>query len=797
MCEKIQNEKNKEFGETSPIKNINQLSTLEIEDLIPGLPKFEKNYENRDTNLFKEDILNYLRDRDKCIYGLINTYKEQVTKAESNYLELTKRISNNYSDILSSQAELNNRLDKLNTYDGFCTKTNDQLISHEIRINNLREDLQKSTQKYDKIYLENLELPGYIGKYSKYKNCQVFFEDVIKEINKMNTYKEKNTLDLKAYKEKLEANIKTFNALVENNNKSQIKYISEMYEKNFKECKSLIDTLDERISDMRIENSRYSVELISKSMNLTKEWDKIQNIKEEIMKDFNEKIQDFKIVSNNTVNSFNDFQDEFISIKRKFLELAEFIKDVRFRKNIGGDVKKRDIKNITKKIIGKKGCGKAIDKEKERILMEYNFKDEKIDLKRSVSHELDGKLKSYIKGMTNAEELKQDSKIHDESSDKGRRKSKIDNNNAKNIESNLSLRKHKSNNIVNVVHNLRNLKKEKTETRSEESENSENNSISNVAQSYNSKYSTTIEKGGNKQANYGSCSYSTHKFLYKDILIDTDDKIINELASDLEQTNNKGNDNKEKSEKIQTLINKIEPMNINMNINKIENLNYNHSEKNNKKQSAEMKIEDSNENNNKENKPIDNIILNFDKKLTNIEIYTKEKIVDLISQIENLRQLFNNNNKNHNTTTNQLFKFPSYTNININTNALNPKMNKKEAPIVEIGGRMMNYKIPKKYLLNSNNVIAAKDKENNNSISNSNKDLLLINKGETNPLKEVSYRIKTGKPTNSVKSIINRTFGGNNNTIIFSNMANDFNNKFLKGIEKKSINGNTMNKKTK
>ena len=153
MCEKIEEEKNKEFGETSPIKNINQLTTLELEDLIPGLPKFEKNYENRDTNLFKEDILNYLRDRDKCIYGLINTYKEQVTKAESNYLQLTKRISNNYSDILSSQAEINNRLDKLNTYDGFCTKTNDQLISHEIRINNLREDLQKSTQKYDKLYL--------------------------------------------------------------------------------------------------------------------------------------------------------------------------------------------------------------------------------------------------------------------------------------------------------------------------------------------------------------------------------------------------------------------------------------------------------------------------------------------------------------------------------------------------------------------------------------------------------------------------------------------------------------------
>ena len=41
----------------------------------------------------------------------------------------------------------------------------------------------------------------------------------------------------------MELNTKTFIALVDNNNKSQIKYINEMYEKNFKECKNMIDIL--------------------------------------------------------------------------------------------------------------------------------------------------------------------------------------------------------------------------------------------------------------------------------------------------------------------------------------------------------------------------------------------------------------------------------------------------------------------------------------------------------------------------------------------------------------------------
>ena len=106
-------------------KNIEQANLLpsekkaseDIEQLIPDLPKFEKNYENKDMNLFKDDILNYLKDRDKCIFGLIKKYQEKIEKTESNYAELTKRISNNYSDILSSQAGINNRLDKLNSYE--------------------------------------------------------------------------------------------------------------------------------------------------------------------------------------------------------------------------------------------------------------------------------------------------------------------------------------------------------------------------------------------------------------------------------------------------------------------------------------------------------------------------------------------------------------------------------------------------------------------------------------------------------------------------------------------------------
>ena len=781
---------------------------------MPEFPKFEKIYENKDLNMFKEDILNYLKERDIITFNLIRIYQDKIETTEKNYLELTKRISNNYSDILSSQAKINNRLDKLNSYESFSSKTNDQLISHEIRINNLREEYNKSVQKYDKIYLDNLELPGYIGKYSKYKNCQVFFEEVIKEINKLNSYKEKNTLDLKAYKDKLELIIKTFNTLVDNNNKSHIKYINEMNEKNNKDCKNMIDALGDRMTEMRIENSRYAVELIGKSINLTKEWDKIQGIKEEIMKEFNSKIHDFRIVSNNTVNSFHDFKTEFTLIKRKFFELAEFIRDVRFRKNIGGDVKKKEIKVIAKKITGKKPCGESIDKEKGKELLEFNFKNEKIDknekndLRQSVSQEPGSKIKSYIKGVTNAEELNKDSKIHDLSSGKIKRKSKMElRKNPKNINTKEEFIIRRKQKIPTVVvygpSNLKKLdtsKKENTGMNSEESEISENNnSISNLIysnQTNNKNINISAEGIGSKNTNLDS--NTNNRYLFKDVPIETDDKIINELASELEQTNNKKDDSKnkgEKDKKIQNLINKIEPMNINMNINKIENLNVDNNH-NNSHRIPEIKstlLEEKKDNNylsnqnniNPNTNSLDKKMNNFDQKITNLEVYTKEKIIDLIGQIENLRQLFLNTNKLPSFTTSPLFNFTSSCN-NTNTNNSNQPSRGKEAHIVEIGAKLLPppSKVSKKYISNSNNAINIKEKDKESSKDTNS---VFSNKNDINITRDINHRIKTGKNPTSIKTIINKTLGGNNNTIIFSNMANDFNSKFLKGVEKRTI----------
>ena len=309
--------------------------------------KFDITYKNKELNKFKDEILSYLRNRDYYFIEKLKNLKSQADITDKNLDNLSEVMNKNFSTILSTQAEANTKLDKLKIYDAFVNKANDKLISHEIRINCLREDLTKTTQKYDKIYLDNLEVPGYIGRCSKYANCKIFFTDIIKEMDKFNTYREKNIIDLCTYKERLENIIKMFQNLVDNNNDSQIKYITQL---NDKTNKNLLEIIEEKISNVRVNNSKFSIDLLNKTSEINELYEKINSIKEFIIKEFDLKIEELNKKAEETNNNFEDYKIEYAIIRKKFLELAEFIKSGKFSRNFGPIFGKKDINLMAKKL---------------------------------------------------------------------------------------------------------------------------------------------------------------------------------------------------------------------------------------------------------------------------------------------------------------------------------------------------------------------------------------------------------------------------------------------------------------
>ena len=92
--------------------------------------------------------------------------------------------------------------------------------------------------------------------------------------------------------------------------------------------------LDESINNIKIENGKYSFDLIKKSEDLQNQINTFKNIEQDINTKLKEQSEKYQNYNNDLVKLFESQSDEFKLIKSRFTELSEFIKDVRFMRNL-------------------------------------------------------------------------------------------------------------------------------------------------------------------------------------------------------------------------------------------------------------------------------------------------------------------------------------------------------------------------------------------------------------------------------------------------------------------------------
>ena len=716
-------------------------SNNNISKIINSQPQLTKKYSIDELNYLKDDIMYYFKQ--KFEEYSTNLYENiiKINKIEKNFEEMTNNININYNKIIDTQAKMQSELDKVKNYDSFSNNVNDKLISHEVRLNNLREEFSKATQKYDKIYLDNLELPGFIGRCAKYKNCQIFFNEVIKNLGTLNQFREKNILDLKSYKEKLENIIKSFNILVDNNNKAQIKYVNSLNQKNITDCKNMMDILDEKIRDVKVDNAKYSLDIMRKTEEMHKKWDKIEKIKDDIFEEFNKKSNEFNKMNSDTLDKFDEFKKEYKIIRDKFFELADFIKDIRFQKNIKNIYSqilyRKNIKSICKslnELNDIKNYEKGDEKDLELIKnistiermnfkinknnstceqnlntsqdlspdklneyihnkthhikksVEYNspYKSNKINRNDRISLIRNNKTIDYTQKSFNNKDLKNLSVFSYQSSGKienDKEKEKEESKN--NIYNNYIKKKNNQKIIIESKFDTSTPSKKKTIKKPNNEDSNSialdnqstnanyNNSNSNTANELNNNYSFSSVSAFSLNYNNNNPNANTNannKISFNDICLQANDKVIKEMASELEQST-------AKKDYKPSIKEKIEPKNLNKEVKEEkENLDTSNSNKNNKKDNIKNTIRNSkdiksNSSLKKESnelilygnnpKAIDKKFFMTDKKLLDLEEFTKDKFMEIKSQIEKLKVVNPDVNQNKLGKSNAL-SFNSY-----------------------------------------------------------------------------------------------------------------------------------------
>ena len=299
---------------------------------------------------FKNDIVNTLGEIEEKTNNRINQMQNSMNAKLSVYQTKIEDITNSLKEMTSRILNLQIASDSFHNILPNQKKFSENLMTYDIRLTNISKELNAACFKYDKIIIDNLVIPGQVGEYCKFKSMKEYIIYLSDQISLLNAFKDKTVYDIKNHKEKIDKNFAFLNNKIDASQNTSEKLVSTrlaIIEKDYKE--TIQDHLA-KVSEIKLENSKYYALMKDTSNQLKVEVDTMRNLKSEIITMNDQLANDFKKETGNVLDKFSNLKSDFGIINKHFSDVVEFIKDVRFKKNINTDVTKNDVKKLINSI---------------------------------------------------------------------------------------------------------------------------------------------------------------------------------------------------------------------------------------------------------------------------------------------------------------------------------------------------------------------------------------------------------------------------------------------------------------
>ena len=352
----------------------------------------EKNLKN-DIMYFKEELLKDMKvaqrqysekfsNLNDTIQLKIDQYDNKLKAFENKIIELSNKIQTDKTirETVESLSE-------------FKENTKNSLLTESIRMKHLEEYTKLNISNLEKFLSDSVIYPGIIGSSAKFKTFHEYMDYTLVQISNLNNFKDKNIADLIPYKKKIDNTVEELklqiNSIIESNNKFTTQQVDSCEER----IKGLIQLYDDRLQDTRVENAHYAIGLEKKAEELSKLIKNVEEAKKEIFIKLETEIKSMNSNYENTRQLFYKYKRDFKIIKDRFTQLGEFIKDIRFRINIGEEIKRREYFCMANKI----------DFTKKQTVEELLAEQKK--MREMSSNEGPSAIRKYINGEINADEL--------------------------------------------------------------------------------------------------------------------------------------------------------------------------------------------------------------------------------------------------------------------------------------------------------------------------------------------------------------------------------------------------------
>ena len=288
-----------------------------------------KNITKKDMRFFQNDLLTDLKKLELQINSKVSNMNQLLVSKISEYDSKFTKIFENITELISQIAERKYDNDRIEELLSLKNKFNEQLTENQTRISLNEKNLEDALFKYDKIVLENLHLPGIIGIGCKFKNCRLFFEKVYNELKNNEKYKEQTQVDIASFSDKVDNRIYKMENELNKIHQSINQICQTKFEKFFAKMEQRLQDTENIMLSSKIENSKYAEDLIKASTSLKIQWERLENIKNEIYGKFYEELDNFKKLVDYTNRNYYKQDNEFKIFKERFTQLADYLKDFR------------------------------------------------------------------------------------------------------------------------------------------------------------------------------------------------------------------------------------------------------------------------------------------------------------------------------------------------------------------------------------------------------------------------------------------------------------------------------------
>ena len=259
------------------------------------MEEIAQNSNNNDLNLFKEDVLAHIKELETKLTNQISNKESKLNKDYNEFTAKMNSLIENNREMVTNLVTQKIKIEKISELESFKNKVDGMLITHEVRIKNSIDEIEKMKTKYDKIITDNLYVSGFIGNSCQFRNLSEYLSYNISEVSKLKMEREQYKKDIKEIKNKLDASMKNMITLNDNSVKLCNKYTDNKQE----EFRKLLDAaqmeLNQKSMEMRAMIVQFNNETDQKITNLKKDFEHLLNMKSELIDLIDNKYKSFEI----------------------------------------------------------------------------------------------------------------------------------------------------------------------------------------------------------------------------------------------------------------------------------------------------------------------------------------------------------------------------------------------------------------------------------------------------------------------------------------------------------------------